>query len=194
MTNTGSNYFSISNQHCSSGGSFRKQILFNSAGRYTNFLLQHFKTSTFAEQLDGNGATDTQAPTLQAFIGSIDARPHTHSHPLDSLVISKPDRESIVGAQGPIPTSDCLLQLSLNCKWSHKSSPVQSSWTRGTKDSHSVHPERREGGVSDVSSFSLCVFPSLSSICPPHFFSTFTRLFSVLRFAGVCRSEGGLFF
>lgn len=45
--------------------------------------------------------------TLQAFIGSIDARPHNHSHLFSSLgpllfLISHLDIESIAGVKGPI--------------------------------------------------------------------------------------------
>lgn len=57
-----------------------------------------------------------------------------------SPVISNPDRESIVEAQG---TSECLLQLSLHLEWSHKSSPVQSGWTRAPK---TFSPSRKGWG------------------------------------------------
>lgn len=127
-------------------------------GQEQTFLLQHFKTSKWADCLDGNGATSRWAYILQAFIGSIYAGPHTHSHPLYSPVISNPDRQS----------SKCLLQLSLHSEWFHKSSPVQSGWTRSPKTLICLSRERVEWRVvAQVSSFSLSLCFYMSFL---HFF------------------------
>lgn len=154
-------YFSNTNRHCkgalhSSGGSFRKQILLS--WMTTSFLLPHFKTSKFAVQLDGNGATDRQAHTLQAFIGSIDARPHTHSHSLYS-----PGLLLCLTLIGPHfqPATACF---SFHC-------------TRSGVTNHRQSNQGWGGGGLEVSSFFLslcpplpsppCVFPSTSSPPPP---------------------------
>lgn len=100
--------------------------------------------------------------TLQAFMGSTDARSHTPSlHSLSSagllLFLTLMGRLG-----GPFPNSECLLQLSLHSEWSHKSSPVQSGPIRS-------HPgTQRGGGVGDGGSFiflSLLFSPSLCSFC-----------------------------
>lgn len=101
----------------------------------------------------------TDMHTLQAFIDSIDARSYTHSHSLYSpgplLFLSL-----IEGLGGTFPTSDCLLQLSLHSEWSHKSSSVQSGWTRGWG-----------GGVRLWWRFHLSLSLLFSPLFPPCFFS-----------------------
>lgn len=129
----------------------------------------------------------TDMHTLQAFIDSIDARSYTHSHSLYSpgplLFLSL-----IEGLGGPFPTSDCLLQLSLHSEWSHKSSSVQSGWTRGWGGGGEV--------MVEVSSFSLsALFPSLPSVfflatsSPPPLSPPSCVYFQSSIFACVCRSD-----
>lgn len=75
------------------------------------FFLQHFKTSRFAQQLDGTGATDRQAHTLRQYRCQV-------SHSLTFTLFSQPPLISYPerGPQGPL-SNQRLLASAVTALW-----------------------------------------------------------------------------
>lgn len=118
------------------------------------FFLQHFKTSRFAQQLDGTGATDRQAHTWRQYRCQV-------SHSLTFTLLSQPPLISYPerGPQGPL-SNQRLLASAVTALWVESqiiTSPIGlDSDTKG-----------RGGGYGGGFLFLSLLFSPLS---PPRFF------------------------